>query len=218
MAGREAGWVCVRCALSGGRVLVSQPCVRRSQSEYRRPFSILKSVITNMDEKECEDKRLLSMLAAFIDGEGTIGIRRAITTKGSYTHNQYIGLANTDIRLMKWVVDHFGGRMPKPKRDKRSNYKDKYTWYLGGFNSYQIIRAIRPYLVLKQEQADNAITLYEEITKWHYNPLPNDKRELAGEIFQSNKELNKRGRPMDEEEIEIPVIVKIRKCDLDNWI
>ena len=158
------------------------------------------------------------MLAAFIDGEGTIGIRRAVTTKGTYTHNQYISLTNTDVRLMEWAVELFGGKMPKPQRDKRSNYKDKYTWYLGGSESYQIIKAICPYLILKREQANNAITLYEEITKWHHYPLPDNKRELGEKIFWSNKELNKRGRPNDDDEIEIPVSIRIRKCDLDDWM
>lgn len=177
--------------------------------------------------KECEDICKLSMLAAFIDGEGTIGIYRNVSTAGYFNYHQVIELINTDIRLIEWLVENFGGRDPKPYKVKGDNRKDAYPWQLSGSNSYKLIKKIRSYLILKQEQADNAIELWEKVSKWHYGGgginnrrlMPVHKRKLAEELYQRNKELNMRGtRNKDNIEIEIPVTVKVRKDVLDEWL
>jgi len=156
-----------------------------------------------IDEKEYEYIRL----AAFVDGEGTISIFKA--GKG---YAQHLVVTNCDIRLIAWLVDNFGGKFPKPIKHENENHKDVYMWRLHGMNSYKLIKKIRQHLLLKREQANLAIYLYEQVSKWHYgsNPTPKYKQVLAEELYQKAKILNKRGKQLDEEDnnkIEIKIII-----------
>lgn len=166
----------------------------------------------------CEEC-LLRQLAAFVDGEGTIGINRTLLLSGGYSYSQRLLVTGTDIRLMNWLVDNFGGKFPKEQKRKRENHKDLYEWQLCGYKSYNLIKKIRKYLLLKQEQADCAMELYVKFTKLHYgstNPIPDYKRKLAEELYQMNKKLNRKGKYNNDEEVEITV--KIRKDVLDDWL
>ena len=167
----------------------------------------------------CEEC-LLRQLAAFVDGEGTIGIRKHKDPSGCYVYQQGIQVANTDIRLIYWLVENFGGKFPKVVKDDRENRKDWYAWRLSSYNSYKIIKNIIPYLLLKQEQADNAIKLYEKVSKWKYggsHPRPEHKTKLCEELYQKNRKLNMRGK-VTNVEVEVLVPVKIRKDVLDEWL
>lgn len=171
-----------------------------------------------ISRKECEKIGLLKMLAAFVDGEGTINIGMRKFPSGDSYYQQRLSVGNTNIRLIEWLIENFGGSFPKAT-NRGENRKDMYLWELSGSNSYKLIKKIRPYLILKQEQADCAIELYEKVSKWNYNsskPLPEHKKKLAKELYQRNKVLNKNGK--DNEEIEVPVTIKIRKDVLDEWI
>lgn len=176
----------------------------------------------NIDE--CKRKILLSSLAAFIDGEGTIKIMHRLTYSNTYSYQQQLMVGNTDVRLIEWLVENFGGTMPKPHKVLGENRKDSYDWRLSGSKSCRLLKLVRPYLMLKQEQADGAIMLYEKVSKWKYggrnNSMPPHKRKLAETLYQRNKELNKRGKnDMDnEEEVEVLVPVKVRREVLDEWL
>lgn len=169
--------------------------------------------------EEHKEAILLNKLAAFVDGEGTIGItRQSRKPSYNYRYHERLQIVNTDIRLINWLVDNFGGKLPQPI-DNGENHKDKYSWELGGYSSYKLIKRIYPYLILKQEQADCCIELYEKVsTRLDNNkPLTGYKKELAERLYQKCKELNKRGIISNNNE-EIEVSVKIRKDVLDEWL
>ena len=146
--------------------------------------------------KKCEKVSLLKMLAAFIDGEGTIGVYKVLGINNKYVYQQTLSLVNTDIRLIVWLVDNFGGKLANAVKHEE-NWKDTYTWKLSSYKSYKLIKKIRPYLLLKQEQADCAIELYEKVSKWKYvtmHPMPDYKRKIADDLYKRNIELNKKGK------------------------
>ena len=141
------------------------------------------------------------MLAAFVDGEGTITIDKTKKRAGRYAYTQRLQIANTDVRLIDWLVENFGGSYPKPYKDKNETHKDHYNWKIFSVNSYKLIKIMRPYLILKGEQADNAMELWERINKFHYvstNPMPYYKKKIAEEIYQRNKVLNMRGKNVND--------------------
>lgn len=168
--------------------------------------------------KECEEKRLLSMLAAFVDGEGNIGIKRTKTPSGNFSYRQRLSVGNTDIRLINWIVENFWGRVPKPIKNK-GNRKDNHIWEINGIHSYKLIKKIQPYLILKQEQADCAIELYEKVTDrvGKSNPIRGWKKQRAEELFDRCKEINKVGRE-DNNDVEVRVIIKRNRKVLEEWI
>jgi hypothetical protein len=108
----------------------------------------------------------LAYLAGVMDGEGTIsmcdkritkrksrGIRK---TKKVYrarvNFSTTITVANTDPRIMDWLLDNFGGAVSHSKR-QHSHWKAKITWIMPTKKITYLLTAIIPYLVLKKEQA-----------------------------------------------------------------
>ena len=165
-----------------------------------------------------DEKYKYVQLASFVDGEGTIGIER----RENYHRNSYhqrLSVMNTNIVLISWLVDNFGGNFPNPQKHENGNHKDAYQWRLSGKNSYKMIKKIREHLLLKRDQADCAIDLYEQVTKWHYGngkPIPKYKQELSEALYQKCKKLNKRGPPDDEDE-EYEVTFTIKKKKDHTW-
>lgn len=105
---------------------------------------------------------MCAYLAALVDGEGTIGI---YTSRGirSLSPSFYVQITvvNTSTVLMDWLVQNIGGRVDV-RRDSKSrpaNHKQPYGWRVHGANADVLIRAIRPYLVIKTQQADLALRL-----------------------------------------------------------
>ena len=167
--------------------------------------------------EECKERIKLEKLAAFVDGEGSIIINKRIRINGKISYVQQIQIGNTDMRLIEWLIENFGGIMPKPYAGS-GNRKVSYIWSLTSSNSYKLINKIRPYLLLKQEQADNAIELYEKVTKWHYTstkPMPKHKRELAERIWKRNRKLNMRGKLEESDE---PKLVRREVRTLEEFV
>lgn len=133
-------------------------------------------------------------LAGIMDGEGTFAVHKgskpAPNGNGYMTaaprYNFSISVANTDERLMKWLVKNFGGSWSWDKKRLNEKWKRRCVWRSCGMRNKEIILlAILPYLVMKREQALVGlafIRLYGES-----NP---QKRE---ELYQAMKKLNRRG-------------------------
>jgi len=116
---------------------------------------------------------------------------------------------------MSWLVDNFGGRFPKLIKYENENWKDTYYWKLSGKKSYMIIKKIRNHLLLKREQADCAIDLYEQVSKWHYGGthVSRYKQDLAEELYQKCKKLNKIGKSEEEDDNELEIKITVKKKD-----
>lgn len=124
-------------------------------------------------------------LAGIIDGEGSLIISRS--DRGNYM-NYYgrIHVKNTDMRLMKWLVNNFGGNIHvnKPKSHLHSV---AYSWYFAGNakSKEDLLLALMPYLIIKRDQAVQLI----EFFRMNGEKCP-EKRE---KLYQIMHKLNKRG-------------------------
>lgn len=160
----------------------------------------------NMNEYLLSEKEQLIRMAMCVDTDGHIGITKEEAKYIKYS--QYIIIVNTNIKLIEWCVGNFGGKIPKPQ-NRGENNKDSYLWKLYGYNSYKLIKKIRTFLLLKQEQADIVIELWEKVSKWKYggfNSMPKYNRELAESLYKRCRELNKRGK--SNEESRLPKLVR----------
>lgn len=90
-------------------------------------------------------------LAAFVDGEGCI--------TGNQSTRVVIHVANTSTALMRWLADCFGGSVHKRKDRTSTNNKQAYLWTVVGVLAADVLFRIRPYLIIKGEQADIAMRL-----------------------------------------------------------
>ena len=160
---------------------------------------------TKMDEKH-----KYAQLGSFIDGEGTISISKD-TRSRNHSYSQRLIITNSDARLIVWLVDNFGGTFPDPIKYDDENWKNVYYWKLNGRNSYKLIKKIRGHLLLKQEQADCAIDLYEKVAKWNYGgkPVSKYKQDLSKELYKRCKKLNKVGKSeYEDDNLEIKITIK----------
>lgn len=113
-----------------------------------------------MIEVLSERERLI-FAAAIFDGEGCIHIARK--REGHY----YLMLVipNTDPRLAEWLLENFGGGTTIQKYSKiNEKWKDQVVWQAYGQKAYGVIRKVKPFLLLKQEQAEVAEKFYRECT------------------------------------------------------
>ena len=88
-------------------------------------------------------------LAGIVDGEGCIDFR---VDKGGHTTPR-LQVVTTDERLYVWLQKRLHGSVSKrPKYNLK--WKQSWVWTRTGRSACDIVQTIRPYLVLKREQAD----------------------------------------------------------------
>ena len=156
-----------------------------------------------LDDKEVETIRM----AMAIDTDGHI-----VISKQNEMYSMSIGFTNTNIKLIEWVVNNYGGKIPNARNHNNINHKEIYGWQVYSYKAYKILKIIRPYLIIKGEQADLAMELYEKVSKWKYvrnHRMPEHKRRLAEDLYLRCRHLNKKGKPI--EQIESKLKLKSRK-------
>lgn len=130
---------------------------------------------------------LLSYFAGFVDGEGCIRIGKTYSAKRSVNHRLEFIVANTDAKPLLKMREYFGGGHIRGR-----NRDSLLYWTLYNDDALKFIRAIRPYLITKADQADVAIRFMEAKTR--YQPAPNRRlpqEEIAKRdiYYQQIKEL-----------------------------
>jgi len=95
-------------------------------------------------------------LAAYIDGEGYICIRKRVRKEGRWNWQAFdicIRLSNTDPRLPLWCKQTFGGFLNDMYGiEYRHCKKALYAWDVHGTNCRAILEGVLPYSIIKQEQ------------------------------------------------------------------
>lgn len=139
----------------------------------------------------------LARLAAFIDGEGTIGVYLSVEGKKRTLHYRLtLQVANTNQKLIDYFQSFFPG--PNYKYTKK-NSKDKplYTWINTDEKARQALIELLPYFILKKEQAIVGIEFQERChgrnKQFTGRKVPIWMANRREEYYQKMKELNKRG-------------------------
>lgn len=94
-----------------------------------------------------------AQLAAFIDGEGHIGISYNKRKDHYYLR---IRIANTNPVLMLWLVQRFGGSFGL-QLDRNPKAKPCYAWVAGSAKIGELLHGCLIYFVLKRELAELAL-------------------------------------------------------------
>ncbi len=125
--------------------------------------------------------------AMAVDGEGCIGLSRTTlhTSKGTpyYGYDLKISIANTSVRLMKWLVTHFGGEY-RPKQKGKFGKKLCYEWFVsGGYARLEwFILGILPYMLIKRDQANYAL----QFIRLNGKPNPQHRAKLHAKMLLLN--------------------------------
>jgi hypothetical protein len=151
-------------------------------------------------ERTLVDRDCRAYLAGIIDGEGCISVG---WRKGKYI-TPTLQITNTNKDLMEWLVRTCGGTNYRKGADGRSTRKQCWYWIAAGRVARDIIEAVRPYLIVKNKQADLILFHYENApqrpTKRNSlgrltRVLSDEELHLNGELVAKIRELNRRGAP-----------------------
>lgn len=103
----------------------------------------------------------LARFAAFLDGEGNVNLTFGHTSQNPKRKDvMCISVANTDARLMRWLLDTFGGSIYAQKpvpREGRFSKKVWFTWRLHANKASLLLQHCEKYLIIKQEEARLAV-------------------------------------------------------------
>lgn len=112
----------------------------------------------------------LAYAAAMLDGEGHFSITKTIlhSSKGHpyWGFDCKVGISNTSLKLMKWLVERFGGSFrlsikhisKKARANGQKSLRPCYRWTCEGYKKQELfILSILPYLVIKIDQAHVAL-------------------------------------------------------------
>lgn len=135
-------------------------------------------------------------IAAFIDGEGTIGLwRRVKPETGHLSYRPMVEVCNTNKEVLGWFAEIIGNgwfNQTNKKNVAESNHKPLYRFRFRTQDLRWVLPQIRPYLKIKGRQAD-LLTEYFELVK---NTRPNPKYTQSGKFdafWSEIKQLNHRG-------------------------
>ena len=123
-------------------------------------------------------------LAGLFDGEGYISIKPEYK-KGRTKFSPVLKMALTakSAYVLFEIRDMFGGYIYKRTYSQGRNWNDSYYWDVHNFGIVEkVINYIRPYLILKKEQADLVYQLIQTKVK-----KPNNK--ITDNILQKRRSL-----------------------------
>lgn len=128
------------------------------------------------------EKEIIAYSAGVFDGEGTIYIRRGTNNNRKY-YSLGARVTSTNNIITDWFVLHFGGTTKtESHRDNKPNWKPTLRWDVYGKSAEVFIKLLYPYLRLKLEHAQTA-----------FNFINTENKEQKEHLYQSMRELNKRG-------------------------
>lgn len=89
----------------------------------------------------------LAWTAGIIDGEGYVGLR-----KHRKAYQPVVSVGQVDIRMLQKLQEFWGGNI-SPKRNSHG-WKMAWLWDITGTRALTMLSLVRPFLVIKGEQAD----------------------------------------------------------------
>jgi len=166
------------------------------------------------DDSEIKIENKLAYLAGYIDGDGAIMIKKDKRWKPP-RYQYHVSIGSTDHRSMEWIKQNFGGKI-SPCKTRNERHAKQYSCQFSGDDVYKIIKDVRDYILLKQEQADAVIELYERVTKHNLRSRPLWAINVQESLFHKCKALNKRG-VSEKEEIEPEIQLDVAQKNLEVW-
>ncbi len=137
-------------------------------------------------------------IAAFMDGEGTIGVRRIrrIGQRADFSYEPYVEAGNTNPLIIEWLHEVFGGYYRKLYPKRFGNAKlEFYQWSIKCNIAIKFLAEISPFLRMKKAQADIILAkLSNRHSPGGRAPFNSEHWERMEAIYQQMKLLNKRGR------------------------
>ncbi len=129
-------------------------------------------------------------IAGFIDGDG------CITIQGSSRFLLGVRITNSSKKVMTWLGEKLHTKIFTYEYPDNPEYATMYALVVNGIFAQELISLIKPYLIIKLDQAEVALSF----------PISLGGKKLSEEVelqqaicFVKMKRLNKKGRKGEEE-------------------
>jgi len=140
-------------------------------------------------------------IAAFLDGEGTIGMRRTRRPGGrsGLSYEPYVSAGNTNPTVIAWLHAIFGGALRQRRMGMGGNRKPVlYQWDVKSRSAVVVCEAVQPYLRMKHRQAEILCQLSQRHSPGGRTTYDPEYWAWLETIYQELKELNRRGQRNNE--------------------
>jgi hypothetical protein len=142
-------------------------------------------------------------LAGIVDGEGSIMVQRSMSRSSGNHYFPVIKVANTDRNLIDWLKSNVNDKTAGYRSRLHEGCKDVYHWIIASNEAIALLKTIRPYLVVKGQQADVVLAMHDENRAWlkrmrrknwgNYHPVPPAHRKFREACYLYVRDLNQRG-------------------------
>jgi len=148
---------------------------------------------TSLPSEPQAEETVAAYAAGILDGEGSIGIGHNIRnpTKPVYWIVIDVSMSEKGLVVLQWLRKNFGGSISN-QRQQTERWSLTCSWRIFGDPALKLLRRVRPYLLLKSEQADIAIRL-QEIRSEHPGHWEPWMRIEAASMKEKIHILNRRG-------------------------
>jgi hypothetical protein len=127
--------------------------------------------------------------AGFFDGEGCIRIDRIKVKSNENRPSEYtryqlrIAAAQVSPQPLIVLQKRFGGSITTKRSTDSPKHRTTHTWFAWSKFAYDALVAMKPFLIVKAEEADIAISFYQEMKELgghfrRYRGNPPDKRAI----------------------------------------
>lgn len=93
------------------------------------------------------DNAQIAYTAGLFDGEGSISLVRQ---KNNRSHSPQVAVASTDLEVLQWLRNRFGGSIVT-KQPRKPSHSVSYDWRLTDRRALTFLALIRPYLVIERK-------------------------------------------------------------------
>lgn len=160
----------------------------------------MNSVSTRSPKKDVSNVPAIdwARLAAFLDGEGSISLVYTVHKDPKFQgrrSNEYIRLtiANTDPRLIDWLVATFGGKIRTRIYERNERWKTAYWWTSSCARAAELLRGCLPYFILKRERADIALAMQATMKRYGVKGVPDEIVAQRTVMVEQMHRLNAKG-------------------------
>jgi hypothetical protein len=98
--------------------------------------------------------------AGFFDGEGSINIVKQANKGGNTNYALVVDVSQVDPRPLEILQKHWRGSL-RTRPQPNPKWKTPTIWTVRSIQAEQFLRDIRPYLIVKGEEADVALRFRE---------------------------------------------------------
>lgn len=146
-----------------------------------------------------ETELSLPYVAGIVDGEGCISIHVNRSRAARFANQKprvvmQLAVSNCCERLIDQLWFQFGGTKQKHLDRYNPRARDNWRWCLSEQAACRLVEKLRPYLFVKQKQADLLLKLGQLKAANKSRTLTDQDVQQRLEIAQECGELNKRGR------------------------